>query len=385
MNILVVGAHFYNKGAHLMLKTVLEEIQTRSEHNLFLSPCSGTKEQIENLGYEIMDFPLKHVTAYRSFDIFFQLGELIKLLKKDYRGSVPFDKMDAVLDISGFAFSDQWGDKAVINVNKLITRCKKHGIKYVFLPQAFGPFSSEVIKREMTEVIEQADMLFARDSESYGMLRDLNPKSNIDQCPDITINLNSSFDTEDVSTNYSCIIPNERMLDQGREYWPDGKYLEYLDKGINHLLEETKNEVVILVHDKGQGDMSLGKEILGNYDGNPRVKLVYEDDPMKLKSIIGQANLLIGSRFHALVSSLSQDVPCVALGWSHKYQMLFKEYGILNYCFDVPDDKRFQEVLNGVTDKVGRAEVAAKIHEANIVLKSKIERMWDKVLNILEK
>ncbi|RAV29405.1 polysaccharide pyruvyl transferase family protein [Sinomicrobium soli] len=378
MNILVVGAHFYNKGAHLMMKTVIDEFRNKEEYTLYLSPCSGTKEQIEGLGYKIMDFPLKHVTAYRSFNIFFFFGNILKYLKKEYRGTLPFDDIDAVLDISGFAFSDQWGDQAVLNVHRLINKIKAKGKKYIFLPQAFGPFSSRIIRKYMREGVSKADLVMARDNNSFEMLKELDRKSEILKYPDITIGLKpgkTEFDQE----NFACIVPNERMLDQGREYWPEGEYMKYVKKSIKKILSGTDCNILVLVHDKGAGDMKLGREIVDDFPENNRISLFYEEDPVKLKSIIGQASFVIGSRYHALVSALSQNIPCISLGWSHKYIMLFEEYNTEEYVFEIPDDEKFDEKVNFICSLSKREEIIDRLKSANLELIVKNEEMWQLV------
>src|SRR5690606_26100723 len=173
MNILVIGGQFYNKGAHLMLKAVIEELNKYPKYKLYLSPCAGTKDQIKELGYGTIDYPFKHVSDYRGFEIFFRFGSFLKYLRKQYRGELPVNEIHAVLDISGFAYSDQWGIGTVKNVNTLIRFFKKRNTKFIFLSQAFGPFSGKEIKKEMVKAIESSDLIIARDRDSYEMLLSL--------------------------------------------------------------------------------------------------------------------------------------------------------------------------------------------------------------------
>lgn len=381
-NILVVGAHFYNKGAHLMMKTVLDHFRDKPDYKLYLSPLAGSREQIEELGYSLLDYPLKHVTAYRSFGIFFTWGNLLKYLRSNYRGTLPIDKVDVVLDISGFAFSDQWGQQAVINVNKLVKFFKNKEAKYIFLPQAFGPFSGTRMRREMKEVINNADMVIARDRDSAKMLTELNPEMNTRQYPDITISLKPQSSELDIA-NYTCIVPNERMLDQGREFWPEGKYLSYLKRAIDKLLSDTNQTVILLVHDKGTGDTNLAKSLKEDYQEQNRVIVLYEEDPVKLKAILGTANAVIGSRFHALVSALSQDVPSMAFGWSHKYETLFNEYKIDELAFSKPDDLLFDKSIKNILELEENSPLKIKIREANKQLKEKNRQMWTEVETII--
>lgn len=383
MKILIVGAHFYNKGAHLMMKTVVEQFKDFDDVEIYLSPCAGSHQQIKQLGYKTINFPLKHVTAYRSFDIFFKFGKVIRYLKKEYRGDLSINEIDAVLDISGFAYSDQWGEGAVKNVNKLIRFFKKNGAKYIFLSQAFGPFSSELIKNEMRKAIDGSDLVIVRDKDSERMIKELNNSKNIKRYPDITIGL-SAPKPQTVLSDYSCLVPNERMLDQGSQFWPEGKYMEYMCQAIEALLQNSKDKIFLLVHDNGRGDVVLANELKSMYNEEDRISVYFEKDPVKLKSFLGQANIIIGSRYHALVSALSQNVPSLALGWSHKYKMLFEEYGIESFSLSTPDDLLFPNLLIELTTVESKKELESCITKSNDVLKMKNKQMWNEVLEILD-
>ena len=71
-----------------------------------------------------------------------------------------------------------------------------------------------------------------------------------------------------------------------------------------------------------------------------------------LKAMIGCCELVVGSRFHALVAALSQGIPVVAVGWAHKYPELLSEFSLEEYVFDARELKG-----SDLTDRVGEAWV----------------------------
>src|SRR5690606_19160426 len=225
----------------------------------------------------------------------------------------------------------------------------------------------------------------ARDKDSYKMLLSLtnNKNEKIKLYPDITIKIKTDEIKIDGFSNYTCIVPNERMLDQGREFWPEGKYLSYIHNTINLILKETDHIIIILIHDKGMDDTNLAYNLKSNYPENERIIVHFEEDTIKLKSILGGANMVIGSRYHALVSALSQNIPSLALGWSHKYKMLFDEYKIGDFSFDKPNDELFDSNMRNLLDNRYRNELIDKISESNKVLKEKNKQMWSDVIDIL--
>ena len=94
---------------------------------------------------------------------------------------------------------------------------------------------------------------------------------------------------------------------------------------------------------------------------------------------IANSQFLIGSRFHSLASALSCNVPSLAMGWSHKYQMLFEEYGLAEYVFDKPDKTQIIEKAKSLIDLEANQRIRITLKEKNEEIKDKNNQMWAEI------
>jgi colanic acid/amylovoran biosynthesis protein len=239
------------------------------------------------------------------------------------------------------------------------------------MPQAFGPFEGEGMKKYMTEVLQKADLVFPRDRVSYQYVSSLvDDPAKIKMAPDITLTYGGG--SKELG-NYCCAIPNGRILDQGAELWAT-EYEKLLNETIAKICSQTDLQVKVLIHDTGKIDSDLAQKLVENNDSD-RVTIVAEEDALKLKKAIAQSQFVIGSRFHSLASALSSNVPSIALGWSHKYTMLFDNYGVAEYSFLAPDPK-ILERLDTLLNPGDRAAIRSKLQQANEQVKAESEKMW---------
>lgn len=297
-----------------------------------------------------------------------------KSIRKKYR-IVLESEVDAILDASGFAFSDQWGAGDTERMAARCLRWKKQGKKSILLPQAFGPFTSERIKQAFRQIIDSVDLVFTRDEISYKHISQLSvPMEHIKIAPDFT-NLVQGIAPAYINdlAGRPCIIPNYRMIDK-TESTVSTTYLTFLASSIEHLLKQGMKPF-ILIHERN--DAELGAQLQAHV--SQTIPVIKESNPLHLKGILGKCYLVIGSRFHGLISALSQGVPCLGAGWSHKYQMLFKSYSCLDLLVDVNNLQDSLEKVDSIIHEPTRSRVIEAVAQEAKRQKSLSRQMWVEV------
>ena len=373
MNIEIVGIGAPNKGAELMLTAAMEQINARySDVKFVLEPYTDYKYRSKHGCYQKSWFTFKGI----------QVGNFLGLLPKGIRnrfGIVLDSEIDVILDASGFAYGDQWGaPKARNRLAKYIAKWKASGKKVIMLPQALGPFENTALKQEMSTIFQHCDIAFARDNMSFEFATSVGT-GNVKQSPDFT-NLCKGILPRDLSDTPLdiCVIPNAKMIEMTTDE-VGSTYVSSLVEGIEVALAEGR-EPFLLVHE-GKGDLNIAQEI--NEQLTQALPIYQYDDPKEIKGVIGHSKLVISSRFHGLVSSLSQGVPCVATGWSHKYQMLMDDYECGKYL--AGEGESVSSLVAHLLEQSEYDNTQEKIVKNAELQKQLTKKMWDQVFDIIGK
>ncbi len=321
INVLIDNAGFINKGAELMLQSVVQQLDSKVPNVRIVVPESVF---YSNLNYCHKHHILPMHLVYGGKKKFFKHFVYHNLLNKPW--FITPDQIDIVLDAGGFQFSDQWeiSETYLTERKRYYSSFTKKGRKIIFLPQAFGPFEKPLSKLLMRYVYEVADLIYAREPESYRFLHSLFPKdSKIRIAPDFTcLSIPSDPSAVVIPGNYIVVIANVRMVSHTQQDVSDN-YMWFLQQISEFLL--SKNKTLVLLNHEGIDDLNLLLEL--NTRLSQKALLLSGLDALETKRIIGGAEILISSRFHGVVSGLTQGVPTLCTSWSHKYLELLKEHG----------------------------------------------------------
>lgn len=375
----VKGISFDNKGAELMLHAIQQEFANRKVNARFVVEPIGSYER--RVRFELWQ---KTRWVRKRINWLAPLALLPKPLRHGL-GLVNAKEIDVVLDASGFAYGEQWSPQvAKDRLASTISRIKKRGGKVILLPQALGPFESPRHKKYFGHILNHADKVYARDKHSYdyanGLLAPDTPDKVLDQCCDFT-NLISGVvdDSYDATQHQVCFIPNSKMLEKRS----DGPaYLAFMVELIEASLQ--KQQMPFMLIHEAEADRNLAEQIQQQL--SQRIPVLDPQDALKIKWIIGQSKLVISSRFHGLVSALSQGVPVIATGWSHKYEELLADYGMAHCLFDVSkqaaegraqlirivsSNSYYREIKESITGKASRQ-------------KAEVRQMWSEVFSLID-
>ncbi|ARA94415.1 hypothetical protein AWN76_015480 [Rhodothermaceae bacterium RA] len=373
MTLGIVGTSTWNKGAELMQVALQEHLRRRDPGVVLAVPGDfGSFEERAQYRLRYMLPPLRKGRAWLALQL------LPMSLRRSF-GVVVEDEVDAILDASGFAFGDQHPLQRTVRFAEDVERWRRQGKPVVLLPQALGPFEQPAMRAAFARVMRAATLVYARDPVSLEHARSVAPDAqNLRLAPDFT-NLVKPLEPEEIgSLNRACIVPNQRMIEKATSREEADAYVPLLGTVVR-AVEAHGVEPVLLIH--GAHDTPLVEGVQQHLGRS--LPVIEERDPVRIKAELGRSRLVVASRFHALVSALTQGVPAIATSWSHKYEMLFADYGCPDLVLPVPADA--EQVHAAVTRTLGpeREGLVGTLQARAGAFMAQMRDMWQEVDGVL--
>jgi polysaccharide pyruvyl transferase WcaK-like protein len=366
----IKGVHFENKGAELMMQTIIQKIKDDNKYRVVLAANSATpfEKRCEVGAYQYFSL------SFGRFDLnqltYLLPEKLTKWLTKTY-GIVLEPELYAILDASGYAYGDKWPLRGLQRTCGQLKRLFKHSKKYIFMPQMLGPFQNNDSRTLVKDNFKYASLIVARENTSLACVTDIIGKSeNLIVGPDFTNLLQVELNIRD--KNKLLIIPNSNMVSErsGHGDWK-AKYMGIFEELINAALAKGFNVSVLNHEDKS--DQPICEQLAKMYAG--KVDLIQDYDALQIKKAISTAGFVVSSRFHGCVSALSQGVACIGTSWSHKYEELYNDYAASNLLISKPDQiENYTEFFNHIVDNQNDIEKIIAGKSLNIKAESK--KVW---------
>jgi len=390
-SIIITGGGFINKGAEAMVLTTAHAIKKRFKNvKIFIPVESQSSIKARENGL----IPVK------KDNIKSKLGRLFNKIRSAYL----YLKCKTFIDVGGYQFGDPWGEKLAERKAIMVKRCNRLGNQVFFMPQAWGPFSSPGIINTVRSIIETATLSYVRDKTSMSEVKKIMGKdtSKVRFAHDIAWNfqgaeldlgrklINDIGLTANKNKLIICVTPNLRVYERFEGIGHKNKYMQFLKKIVEHLCLKFSAEVILLGHELRQNNSIINDDrILCNYllsmleSSLPVGHLNKVLRATEIKAVIGNCNLLVTSRYHALIAALSQGIPAATIGWSHKYDELLTEVGLSSNIIDI--SKTAEEVLHQINWIIENLDDMKKIIMTKISkIKKSSDNALEEVLSIIE-
>jgi colanic acid/amylovoran biosynthesis protein len=260
---------------------------------------------------------------------------------------------DALLDQGGITFSDGREKFLLYNVASILPALfvKTPVIKCA---QALGLFNKRFNRFVSRRILPRMALIIARGKTTYQNLEQLG-LTNIVLASDYAFSLRLTESARQTATELlATVLPKMQQFDQRvvgispsevvkKKCEKRGiEYVGLMRWFINELIARGY-AVLIIPHSVRTGeqkphnnDLPLCQTIYAGVTNKAACGFIdREVDSQVLRAIIGECDLFVACRFHAMVSALAMSVPTLVLGWSHKYKEVMEQFGIKEFSVDV--------------------------------------------------
>lgn len=358
--IIITGGETFNKGAQAMTFVTVDKVKKMFPDNKIVL-LSGRDYKRKEEDEKIYNFEV--LPTGLGYNMYF-LGGLYRLLSvasgkvkctKDTLKAISerYENADAIIDISGFALSSQWGIKSTVNFLLNIAVAKKYKIPIYLMPQSFGPLQFKGLKKLivnflMKKYLTYPSKIYCREKEGFEYLKEYTSE-NLEISLDLVL-LNKEIDLKNiylnqmefqdivVKENSVGIIPNMRNFEHGNKENIIALYKRIIDR-----LLDKKKSVYLIRH--SYEDIEACRIIKEMYGNNEEVILIVDElSCIEFENVIKKFQYVIASRYHSIVHCYKNAIPCISLGWATKYYELLKTFEQSDYMLDVRSEDGFNKI-----------------------------------------
>ena len=256
-------------------------------------------------------------------------------LKQTFKGNVAFS-------IGGDNYCYPWSAKQAIELNKKI---RKHAKATVLWGCSIDP---EAITPEMREDLAGYDLITARESLTYELLKPINPNTVLVADPAFLLEkaelpLPENFlENNTVGINVSPLI-----MQYGTE---ENCILANYEELIRYILNETNMNVCLIPHVvwENNDDRVPLRYLYEQFRETGRVCMIEGGSCEELKGYISRCRFFVGARTHATIAAYSTCVPTLVVGYSVKSRGIARDlFGTEEgYVLPVQGLKSESELMN---------------------------------------
>lgn len=252
----------------------------------------------------------------------------------------------------GYFYSDGKGRNLVLSLSMAMVAVFL-GKPLYLLPQSVGPFSQGWERRLTGWLVKRARLILVREEISIHHLSLCGiPRGRVRQYPDMALVYQGDPPQhgKDFLAKSNLNLANDHplvgitLMDWGRQF-QDFKSQERYESAvitlIHHIHAQYKGKVILLTQCWGPSDSENDHLVVSRvYQELAALKdsITILNDPLRtslLAAVIGQLDILVGTRMHSNIFALSQGVPCIPIGYLHKTLGIARSVGMEEWVIDI--------------------------------------------------
>lgn len=264
-----------------------------------------------------------------------------------------YNQADLVLsEPGGFIYSSGRGISLVITIYSIALAifCKK---PVYILPQSIGPLKRAWERKIVRWLLNRVRIVMVREPISLRLLQDIGAnKNNIQLVPDMAFAMPTSdraigaqwLNDLGLSIDKKWPLLGMTVINWGEQHTGFEQQADYEKAcagAIKWFIDNTGGKVILFPQVIGpylsQDDRIPARRIADLLSEQASsLFLVDQQLPVELlKSIYSWMNILIGTRMHSIIFSLSEGVPVIMIGYLHKTRGMAEMIGIEEWFIDI--------------------------------------------------
>lgn len=227
----------------------------------------------------------------------------------------------------------------------------RFGVPFILYAQSFGPFHNGMTRRWMRWLFNASAGNWSRESISNKLLLTLGaPSATTHVVPDAAFTVRPDAVEQKGNFDFSALAQDPYVAFSVRQISPTGhsreneqRYYDSIVSTINWITEERSMRVVLVSHTLGplvnEDDRIANRQVYRALTPNARERTLQLDadlSPSELAFVYGRAELVVATRFHAVVLTICGGAPVIAIPYfGTKTQGSFRDLGLEDMLLEV--------------------------------------------------
>jgi len=387
MSIVIVGAYgFTNVGDEAMLNNVLHGLNSVHRNGARVVSCVN-QDSVSKL---------HSVDPVCSISPLSLVKNLILLRRKIFTKQISvIRKMKLLVYGGGSLFTDTKGLRNIIIILLTVLMARVLRVPVIMWGVSIGPVNTKMGKMIVMLILKLSTLFIVRDKKSITIANELYPDNlNIKCGSDLLFNT----DISDIKINIDTDFKVPLQVGVSLRPFPATKDTNFINKdevlieGVSlscqHVLNKLDAQFSLLIFSEGndrRDDVGILNKLKDKLPENVFTEnigglLQYPDEKAEfivneMLSKIAGLDIVIGERFHSLVTSALMGVPFIAISYDQKVTELTKICGMEDYCIDFQSDIDESKLAKELNDKIEK--LLDNYSQVKVMLSSNVTKIQE--------